>query len=253
MTERTNALKGVNVTTRRRAGGPTQRIAPGTYPNTFFAAPLVDVAGPPENLDVTVAAFPLAAGQTVPVLLFVADTVIHGECWSEYAALQLENVAQDSVINFPAPVNFRENFRLVSNEATQAPAILTPRANIVGVPVFSPVVQKQQSEGVTDTNTVDVTGYLGAIDIATRTPPVESPIATPVDPSLTLTVHSEGVPIFGPTRQFDATQIAGDPTSAECIIMNETAYTQQMSDDGNIFVDGNAVVQWIVGIYGPQF
>ena len=109
------------------------------------------------------------------------------------------------------------------------------------------------SMGVTDTNTVDVTGYLGAIDIATRTPAVESPIGTPVDPSLTLTVHSEGVPIFGPTRQFDATGIAGDPTSAECIIMNETAYTQLMSDAGNIFVDGAGVVQWIVGIYGPQF
>jgi hypothetical protein len=245
VTNRTNVNDGVNVLTHRRTPRVPGAQAPGTWPNSFFACPLVTVTGAPPNLTPTHHPFVLASGLEVPVLLFTSDVPIFGGPRSLYTAIQVEDDVPTGPIDLPGFADFPEDFALISDEAIQAPALLTPAAGT------SPVVEKQYSVGVTDTGAVRVTGFMGVIRITDRG--IESPLTTAQNPTLSLTVHAEGAVIFGAGNLFDATGVAGDPTSSQSIIMDEAAYTQQMWDDGNLFVDVNGIVNHIMGLWGPQF
>ena len=241
------ALQGVNQLTGERSGGAfTARVAPGTYANTYFKSYLAVVTA---GLNVAVEAFALAAGQSIPLLLFTADVPIMCNVRSIWDGLQLAGPIQ-----FPVPFDQSELFRLVSDEATQAPGFITPSANVVDTPPNQPGVQKQNILAVTDTLNVRVTGHLGVIDIQTRTPAIENPIATPVDPTLELECAAEGAVLFGPSRNYDAGAVQGSPAvDAQCIIMNETLYSDDIQRALNTFVALDGVRYHVVGIYGPQF
>ncbi len=244
------ALQGVNLLTGERSGGAfTARVAPGTYANTYFKAFLAVVTAGQGGLNVAAGAFALAAGQTIPVLLFTADTPIECNVRSTWDGLQLVGPIQ-----FPAPFDLGELWTAVSDEATQAAGFITPAANVADTPPNQPGVQKQNIVAVTDTLNVGVTGHLGVIDIQTRVPAIENPLATPVDPNLELECVAEGAVLFGPTRNYDAGAVANSPAvDAQCIIMNETLYSDAIQRALNTFVGLDGVRYHVVGIYGPQF